>query len=45
MVVANRLELFPAEPEKIVESKNSKDDEVVDAIDLSVVNIEASNKE
>lgn len=43
MVVANRLELFP-EPEK-VEPKRAKDDAVVDSIDLSVVNIEASAQE
>ena len=45
MVVTNRMELFPAEPEKVVESKSSKDDTIVDSIDLSVVNIEAGAKE
>ena len=45
MVVANRMELFPAEPEKVVEPKNTKEPESVDAIDLSVINIEADNQE
>ena len=45
LVVANRLELFPAEPEKVVESKRTQEDDIVDSIDLSVVNIEASTNE
>lgn len=46
MVVANRMELFPpAEPEPVVETKKVKEAERVDAIDLSVVNIEADNQE
>ena len=45
MVVANRMELFPAEPEPVVETKKTKEPEVVEEIDLSVVNIEANNQE
>ena len=45
MVVANRMELFPAEPEPVVEPKKTAEPEKVDAIDLSVVNIEADNQE
>lgn len=45
MVVANRMELFPAEPEPVVEPKKNKEPETVEAIDLSVVNIEADNQE
>lgn len=45
MVVANRMELFPAEPEPAVEPKKTKEPENVEAIDLSVVNIEANNQE
>jgi len=45
MVVANRMELFPAEPEPVVEPKKNKEPETVEAIDLSVVNIEAGNQE
>ena len=45
MVVANRMELFPAEPEPVVEPKKTAETEKVDAIDLSVVNIEADNQE
>ena len=45
MVVANRMELFPAEPEPVVEPKKTTEPEKVDAIDLSVVNIEADNQE
>ena len=46
MVVANRMELFPpTEPEPVVESKKVKEPESVDAIDLSVINIEADNQE
>lgn len=45
MVVANRMELFPAEPEPVVEAPKKKDTDVVEAIDLSVVNIEANKQD
>jgi len=45
LVVANRMELFPAEPEPVVETKKAKEPETVEAIDLSVVNIETENQE
>ncbi len=40
MVVANRLALFPTEPEPVVDTKKERDPDVVEEIDLSVVNIE-----
>ena len=45
LVVANRMELFPAEPEPVVETKKAREPEVVEEIDLSVVNIEAEKQE
>ena len=46
LVVANRMELFPpTETEPVVETKKAKESEVVEAIDLSVVNIETENQE
>lgn len=44
MVVSNRMELFPAEPEPVVETKK-RENEPVEEIDLSVVNIEAEGQE
>ncbi len=46
MVVANRMELFPpTEPEPAPVPKKTKEAERVDAIDLSVINIETENQE
>ncbi len=45
MVVTNRMELFPAEPEPIAEPKATKEVPTNESIDLSVVNIEADNHE
>ncbi len=43
MVVANRMELFPAEPDPVMETP--KESEIVEAIDLSVVNIATEAQE
>lgn len=43
LVVANRMELFPAEPEPVMDSKKSKDVETMDSVDLSVINIDADD--
>lgn len=43
LVVANRMELFPAEPEPEEEVKHVKDNENLEPVDLSVVNIETEN--
>lgn len=42
MVVTNRMELFPAE-EEVVDKKKAKEEDHLEPIDLSVVNIDANN--
>ncbi len=44
MVVRNRMELFPAEPEPVEEPKKAKEPVSAEAIDLSDVNVEADNQ-
>ncbi len=44
MVVANRMELFPADPEPEVDLPKIKESDTVETIDLSVVNIETDEQ-